>query len=139
MIAVQNCSMPSSRLRSEAGNCVLSGSSPTQSIDCLARQDRRSLVWKSRLIPAAWRSSMQCPPSVLQRNRPSRAQIGGLSHLVVKLRRRLLLEDVEVSVAAYLEHLGARLHACTRRRTDVEVDYYLHRCLSFFASVRPWL
>ena len=36
------------------------------------------------------------------------------SHLVVQLLRRLLLEDVEVAVAAHLEHLRAHLHAAAR-------------------------
>ena len=56
----------------------------------------------------------------------ARALGGGLPHPLVQFLRRLLLEDVEVAVAAHLEHLGADLHAAARRSAHVEIDLDLH-------------
>jgi hypothetical protein len=54
------------------------------------------------------------------------AHFGRLVQLVGQLGTGILHEDVEVAVAANLEHFRAHLHAGTGRRAHIEIDGYLH-------------
>src|SRR6478735_2159994 len=107
-IAQQNCSIASGAPSSGAGISEGSGSRPTQSIDPDASQALASLAWR--------------PNSVLDGDRSRGAQVGRLDDLRAQLLAGLLLEDVEVAVAAHLEHFGTHLHAAAGGSAHVVVD-----------------
>ncbi len=62
----------------------------------------------------------------LDRDRRGRTHVGRGLDLRPELLGGLVREEVQVSVAAHLEHLGACLHAGTGARADVVVDGDLH-------------
>jgi len=55
-----------------------------------------------------------------------RAHVGGSQHACAQFFAGFLLQDVQVSVAAYLEHFRAHLHAGAGTCAHIEVDCHLH-------------